>query len=84
MENEELNFLPKPKFKINEIKSYKTNEKPLFYTNLFKVTLTHSIDIYQYPFQIMKILKNIKKIQKKTTTIQKKTSTMKTQMKIII
>ena len=52
MENEELNFLPKPKFKINEIKSYKTNEKPLFYTNLFKVTLTHSIDIYQYPFQI--------------------------------
>ena len=49
---EELKFLKKPEFNINDIKSYKTNEKPSFYTNLFKVTLTKSINIYQYPFQI--------------------------------
>ena len=49
----EIHFLPKPNFNKNLIKSYKTNEKPSFYTNLFKLTLTHPIKINQYPYIIL-------------------------------
>ena len=54
MEKEEdIKFLPKPTFNKNLIKSFKTNEKPSFYTNLFKLTLNHPIKIYQYPYLIL-------------------------------
>ena len=54
MEKEEdIKFLPKPTFNKNLIKSFKTNEKLLFYINLFKLTLNHPIKIYQYPYLIL-------------------------------